>query len=81
LGSLREMVTALPDPYRQALILSDVEGVPQQDLARQTGISLSGIKSRVQRARSKVKEALLNCFEIEFDPRGQVLDVRQHCCC
>jgi RNA polymerase sigma-70 factor, ECF subfamily len=79
--SLPEMVAGLPEPYRQALILADLEGIPQQDLARQSGVSLSGVKSRVQRARSKLKATLLNCFEIEFDLRGQVLDTRRQCCC
>jgi len=79
--SLQEMIVDLPEPYRQALRLVDFEGMPQQDLAHQTGIGLSGVKSRVQRARSKVKEALLKCFDIDFDSRGQVMGARQHCCC
>ncbi len=79
--SLHELIAELPEPYRQALILSDLEELPQQDLARHAGIGLSGVKSRVQRARSKLKASLLNCFEIEFDPRGQVLDARRQCCC
>jgi RNA polymerase sigma-70 factor (ECF subfamily) len=81
LGSVREIVTTLPEPYRQALIRSDFDGIPQQELAREEGIGLSGIKSRVQRARLKVKESLLDCYDIEFDPRGQVLDIQDHCCC
>jgi len=79
--SLHEMVVGLPEPYRQALILADLEEMPQQLLAHKTGVGLSGVKSRVQRARSKLKAAMLNCFEIEFDPRGQVLDARRQCCC
>lgn len=79
--SVRSLVTTLPEPYRKTLILADFDGVPQQALAFQEGIGLSGIKSRVQRARSKVKERLLNCFDVEVDLRGHVLDFRRHCCC
>lgn len=79
--SLREMVEALPEPYRQALLLTEFEGLSQVELAERLGISLSGAKSRVQRARQKVKDALLTCCHIEFDRRGRVLDYWEHCCC
>jgi len=79
--SLREIVEALPEPYRQALLLTEFEGLSQVELAERLGISLSGAKSRVQRARQKVKDALLTCCHIEFDRRGRVLDYWEHCCC
>jgi RNA polymerase sigma-70 factor (ECF subfamily) len=80
LPSIREMVDTLPEPYREALILSDFQRMPQQTLAGHAGVSLSGIKSRVQRARMKVKEALYNCFDFEFDTRGQLMNYSEHCC-
>jgi len=62
--SLREIVVSLPEPYRQALVLTEFEGLSQAQLAERLGISLSGAKSRVQRARQKVKDALLTCCHI-----------------
>jgi len=76
-GALR----SLAPRDQQALILADVHGLAQQDLAARAGISLSGAKSRVQRARQKVKAALLHCFVFERDRRGGVLDYRALCCC
>ncbi len=78
---LREAMDALPEAYREALIQADIRGMAQQDLAGKLGISLSGAKSRVQRARQKVKDAMLRCFDFEFDARGQIMDYRQNCCC
>ena len=78
---LREAIDTLPEAYREALIQADIHGMAQQDLAGKLGISLSGAKSRVQRARQKVKETMLRCFEFEFDARGQIMDYRHHCCC
>ena len=49
--SLRGMVEGLPEPYREALLLTEYGGLTQQELAARVGISLSGAKSRVQRAR------------------------------
>jgi RNA polymerase sigma-70 factor (ECF subfamily) len=45
------MVDALPDAYREALRLREYEGLSQRELSEQLGISFSGAKSRVQRAR------------------------------
>lgn len=78
---IQKAVQSLPEPYREALILTDFQGLGQQELANQTSISLPGAKSRVQRARQKVKEALLHCFQFEFDLRGAILDYRRTCCC
>lgn len=81
LAYLQESVRGLPDPYREALILAEFQGMAQQDLAGKFGITLSGAKSRVQRARQKVKEAIFHCFDFEFDTRGRIMDYRQRCCC
>lgn len=78
---LRDAVTSLKETDREALIEVDVKGLDQKDLAVKMGISLPGAKSRVQRARRKVKEVLLHCFELEFDTRGQIMDYRRRCCC
>lgn len=79
--SIREVVQSLPEPYRQALLLTEYQGLSQQEMAETLGISLSGAKSRVQRARQKVKDILLACCHFEFDLRGTLYEVRQHCCC
>jgi RNA polymerase sigma-70 factor, ECF subfamily len=80
-GSLRDMVEALPEPYRDALLLTEFEGLTQSELAGRLGISLSGAKSRVQRARQKIKDELLTCCHFEFDRYGRVIDYWAHCCC
>jgi RNA polymerase sigma-70 factor (ECF subfamily) len=81
LASLREGIETLPETYRDALIQADIRGMEQKDLAAKLGITLSGAKSRIQRARQKVKEAMLHCFDLEFDTRGQIMDYRRRCCC
>lgn len=81
-AGLRDFMRVLPDQYRQAIILADLEGVKQADLADHLGLSLSGAKSRVQRGRQMLREALLECCHFEFDRRGHVLDYmpRPDCC-
>jgi RNA polymerase sigma-70 factor (ECF subfamily) len=79
--SLREMVHALPEPYREALLLTEYEGLSQPELARRAGISVSGAKTRVQRARVRLRDMLLACCHFELDRRGHVIDYYARCCC
>jgi RNA polymerase sigma-70 factor, ECF subfamily len=80
--SVRQMIDCLPDEYRSALILDTLEGVPQAEIGARLGISLSGAKSRVQRARAKLREMLFECCHFEFDRIGKVIDYhpRVQCC-
>lgn len=59
---------------REALTLTDVEGMTQQAFAHRLGLSPSGAKSRVQRARAQLKALLLACCHLQFDQRGQPMD-------
>jgi RNA polymerase sigma-70 factor (ECF subfamily) len=79
--SLRELIDKLPEAYRQALILTEYQGLSQKQLAEHLGISISGAKSRVQRAREKLRDMLLRCCHFEFDRRGHIVDYYQRCCC
>lgn len=66
-------VAMLPSPYREALTLTELEGMTQKDAAAMLGISVSGMKSRVQRGRQKLREALEDCCRIALDARGRVV--------
>jgi len=71
------MIQRLPDPYREALVLSEIEGLTQKEVAKRQKISLSGAKSRIQRGRSKLKDMLLECCRFEFDHLGRVIDYEE----
>lgn len=79
-SGLRLMMQCLPEKYRQALILTELEGMKQRELADHLGISLSGAKSRVQRGRELLRDELLDCCHFEFDRRGTIIDYYPHCC-
>lgn len=68
------MIYSLPGPYRDALVLTEFEGLTQQQLAVRLGISLTCAKSRVQRGRRQLKQMLTDCCTFEFDRRGKVID-------
>ncbi len=66
-------VAMLPSPYREALTLTELEGLTQKDAAAMLGVSLSGMKSRVQRGRKLLRGALDDCCHIALDARGRVM--------
>lgn len=78
---IQEMIESLPAVYRQALLLTDYEGMTQRELAERLHLSLPGAKSRVQRAREKLKEMLLECCHFQFDRRGRIIDYQPRCAC
>jgi RNA polymerase sigma-70 factor (ECF subfamily) len=70
---LRERMRTLPEKYRDALLLTEVEGLTQRQAADRLGLSLSGAKSRVQRARELLREQLLDCCHFELDRRRHIV--------
>ncbi len=77
--SLAAMVDCLPDKYREALVLTELHGLKQQALADRLGLSLSGAKSRVQRAREQLKALYLDCCHVELDRLGGVVGFEPRC--
>ena len=71
---IRPLVSALPDEYRRALELTDLEGRTQAEAARIEGVSVSGMKSRVQRGRRLFTALLRSCCEVSTDSRGGLVD-------
>jgi RNA polymerase sigma-70 factor (ECF subfamily) len=71
---LTAMISRLPEPYRSAIELTSVRGLTQAEAAGQAGVSLSGMKSRVQRGRGQLRRMLVDCCEIALDARGGVSD-------
>ena len=72
----RSLVDTLPEKYREAMRLTELDGLTQKEAAARAGISLSGMKSRVQRGRARLKEALLDCCAVELDRRRGIIGVR-----
>jgi RNA polymerase sigma-70 factor (ECF subfamily) len=71
---LQPMLDQLSPAGRDALVRVDVDGQTQLRAARELGLSLSGMKSRVQRGRRDLKKLLEQCCTVEVDRRGGVTD-------
>jgi RNA polymerase sigma-70 factor (ECF subfamily) len=73
-------MNGLPTEYCEALCLTEIDGVTQKEYAEKKGLSYSGAKSRVQRARMMLKDMLLECCHYHFDKYGTVFDIQPKCC-
>ncbi len=71
-GYLAPFLAELPARYRDALMLTELHGLTQREAADRLGVSLSGMKSRVQRGRQRLREALEACCHIALDARGGI---------
>jgi RNA polymerase sigma-70 factor, ECF subfamily len=72
-GCIQPFIRNLPEHYRAAIDLSDIRGLTQQATADALGLSLSGAKSRVQRARRMLADMILDCCRIERDSTGAIM--------
>jgi RNA polymerase sigma-70 factor (ECF subfamily) len=81
--ALKKMLQALPSKYREALEMAELENISQLEMANRLGISYSGVKSRVQRARQMLKEKLHEALVIKADRYGNIVVCmnRQRNCC
>jgi RNA polymerase sigma-70 factor (ECF subfamily) len=71
---LRPLLDGLPDEQRRAVQMIDLDGMAQAEAARRNGVSLSGMKSRVQRGRRRLAELLGQCCALTLDARGVPMD-------
>lgn len=79
---LKPLIHALPGHYAQALIRIDLDGLRQADAAREFGVSLPALKSRLRRGRQQLREKLLACCAVELNRVGTIVDCVEHsdCC-
>lgn len=78
---LLDFVNQLPEEYRDIIIAVEINGVKQKDLAEKYNLAYPSIRSRVQRGREKLKHVLLECCHVQWDKRGNILDVQARSAC
>ena len=69
---LPRVLTELSAEDREAILFCDMGGLTQKDFARQQGLSLAAAKSRVQRARVRLRSQLADACQVTFDEEGKV---------
>lgn len=57
-------IASLPDDQRTAIVLCDVEGYTYEEIADITGVAMGTVKSRISRARGRVRDYLAQHSEL-----------------
>lgn len=71
---LPRVLSELSPDDREVIVLCDLEGLPQDEYARRKGLTLPGAKSRIQRARQRLRARLTQACRVRLDATGQVSD-------
>ena len=67
---LAPVVERLTPADREAIALTETQGLRLAEAAARTGLSLSAMKSRARRARHRLRKAMLDCCHLALDGRG-----------
>ena len=75
------MIGLLPEKYAKPLQLSDIENIPQKEIAIKLHLGLSATKMRIQRGREKLKSLFIECCDIQYDKSGNFSSctIKSHC--
>ena len=57
---LQEAIADLPEVFRTTIVLREIEGMPYEEIAEITNVSLGTVKSRIARARARLQSQLQN---------------------
>jgi RNA polymerase sigma-70 factor (ECF subfamily) len=69
---LKPLVKNLPPTYREAMLLSEIKGMKQTEVAKTLNISLSATKSRIQRGRDLLKQGFIDCCDYTLNEFGHL---------
>ena len=61
--TIEKAIGELPSPFRDVFVLADVEGLPNAEIGDMLGLSVAAVKSRLHRARLRMRDALAPHFE------------------
>jgi RNA polymerase sigma-70 factor (ECF subfamily) len=62
-AAIEKAIGDLPSPFRDVYVLADVEGMPNAEIADMLGLSVPAVKSRLHRARLRMRDSLAPHFE------------------
>jgi len=67
-------VDVLPEEYRAIMTLSELENVPQKEIAEKLDMNYATVRSKIQRGRKKLKDMFSDCCTIVQGGKGSILE-------
>lgn len=77
-------INKLPDEYRSLLTLSEIENVPQKEIAKQLDMNYVTVRSKIQRGRKQLRGLFEDCCTFKQGGKGSILEYhskskKNHC--
>ncbi|MBI3813937.1 MAG: RNA polymerase sigma factor [Nitrospinae bacterium] len=69
---IRSYIAKLPEDYRAVILLHDIEGLKNSDIADMLGISLDAVKIKLHRARGRLRKILSKECQVLYDKNGDI---------
>jgi RNA polymerase sigma-70 factor (ECF subfamily) len=73
-GWIGYYVEDLPQIYREAVVMYEMKGYSQKEIAEKLGISYVNVRARIQRGRQLLKKYLTDCCVFNVDAYGNIID-------
>jgi len=73
IGCIEPFIEKLPEEYKTLMQLSELQDVPQKEIARQLDMNYVTVRSKVQRGRKKLKQVFTDCCTFIQGGRGSIL--------
>lgn len=67
---IQEAISRLPERYREAVVLRDIEGLDYDEISQIIGCPLGTVKSRINRGRLRLQEELADLADATWDRDG-----------
>lgn len=77
---VKHFADTLSPAYSGVTALYEFEELSADEISKKLSMPLATVKSKIQRGRKKLKEALFGCCEFEFDRYGTPIDFKPKCC-
>jgi len=77
---IKPFINKLPEHYREALLIVELQEISQKELAEKLNITYSTAKSRVQRGKAKLKELIIECCPYKSDSYGNIISEDEKKC-
>ncbi|MEM7368139.1 MAG: sigma-70 family RNA polymerase sigma factor [Bacteroidota bacterium] len=74
---IRKFINELPEEYRSLMTLSELEEVPQKEIAERLGMNYVTVRSKIQRGRKKLKNLFAECCVVTQGGKGSILTMRK----
>jgi len=75
LEAIKTIIETLPEKYALVLQLFKIQKLTAQEIATETGLSISAVKSRLLRGKAMLNEKLKACCDVQYGKNGDILDV------